>query len=145
MSIHEPTLPENGVISPSTASSRFQNSQPLSLNHLGTLSHIQGPAEEVPNCSSLLHDCRSSFLTKSHLDFLERDHTFGNRCYSNEADRQNQLGTRERKNDSLSGSLIADITKDWSPLAIYRDDGDNTKKDRTQSASIQTDNIPSVS
>ncbi|KAL5962412.1 hypothetical protein TSMEX_009866 [Taenia solium] len=144
-SIHELTLPEDGVISPYTPSSRFRNSQLHSSNHLEPFSHIQDPTEEVTDCSSLLRDCRFSFLTKDHLDFLERDHTLGNLCSSNEADKQKQIGIGERKNGSLPSSLIADLTKDWSPLAICRDDDDdNVGKDRTQSASIQTENIPST-
>ncbi|KAL5110375.1 hypothetical protein TcWFU_005284 [Taenia crassiceps] len=133
--IHEPTLPGNGAISHSIPSSRFRNSQSLSSNHLEPVSHIQDPAEEVPHCSSLLHDYRPSLLTESCLDFLQSDCTFDNQYASVEAGK--------RKNGSLSGSLIADFTKDWSPLAVYHVD-DNVRKEQTQSASIQTENINSA-
>ncbi|CDS42306.1 hypothetical protein EmuJ_001000900 [Echinococcus multilocularis] len=138
--IHEPTPPEN-VFSPS---SRFPNNEPLSSNHLESFSHIQDLTGRVANCRSLFHDCRSPFLSESHLGILEDDRLLGNLYAGHKADKSKHSGAGERRNGSLSSSLIADLTKDWSPLAICRDDGDNVRKNRTQSVSIQTENTPST-
>lgn len=143
--IRDPNNQKYGAHSSDASLFQFSDNCSQERNNLKLFSQLQYPSKSAIICSSLPYDMSPTSVNESQFKYHVDDNPFNDHGVTRGTEKMTLSDICGIKNGSLSSSLFADLTKEWSPYAAHCDENYSIRENQLHSVSIQTDKVLSVS